>query len=55
MCSTKRIPGNVCPSVTFALVGALGLVRMVAVQEAEAKECNNTIAFNTSKGRCVQP
>jgi hypothetical protein len=39
MCSTKRIPGNVCPSVTFALVGALGLVGMVAVQEAEAKEC----------------
>jgi hypothetical protein len=31
---------------------------MVAVQvfgsehEAEAKECNNSIAFNTSKGRC---
>jgi hypothetical protein len=58
MCSTKRIPGNVCPSVTFALVGALGLVGMVAVQvsipvrEADAKECNNIISFNASKGRC---
>jgi hypothetical protein len=40
----------------FALV-AFGLVGMVAVQvlgsvQAEAKECNNSIAFNTSKGRC---
>ena len=47
-----------CPAVIFALVAALGLVVMVAVQvlgsehEAEAKECNNTIAFNTSQGRC---
>ena len=45
-------------AVIFALVVALDLVRMVAVQplgsehEAEAKECNNSIAFNTSKGRC---
>jgi hypothetical protein len=46
------------PAVTFALAVALDLFRMVAVQamgsehEAEAKECNNTIAFNTRKGRC---
>jgi hypothetical protein len=44
--------------VTFALVAALGLVGMVAaqlsgsVQEADAKECNNSITFNASKGRC---
>jgi hypothetical protein len=48
----------VSPAVTFALVVALGSVGMVAVQvfgsvhEAEAKECNNSIAFNTSKGKC---
>jgi hypothetical protein len=48
----------VCPAVTFALVVVLGLVGIVAVQvfgsehEAEAKECNNSIAFNTSKERC---
>jgi hypothetical protein len=45
-------------AVIFALVVALGLVGMVAVQvlgseyEAEARECNNSIAFNASKGRC---
>jgi hypothetical protein len=45
-------------AVIFALVVALDLVGMVAVQvlgsehEAQAKECNNSIAFNTSKGRC---
>jgi hypothetical protein len=43
---------------TFALVAALGLVGMVAVQvsipvrEADAKECNNIISFNASKGSC---
>ena len=47
-----------CSEVTFALVVVLGLVGMVAVQvfgsehEAEDKECNNSIAFNTSKGSC---
>jgi hypothetical protein len=57
ICSTNRIPGNVSPTVTLALV-ALGLVGIVAVQvlgsvqEAEAKECNNSISFNASKGRC---
>ena len=55
ICSTNRIPGNVCPEVTFALVVVLGLVGMVAVQvfgsehEAEAKECNNSIAFIQAK------
>ena len=44
----------------FALVVvALDLVGMVAVQvlgsvQAEDKECNNSIAFNASKGRCFQ-
>ena len=51
--------------VLFALVAALGLVTVVAVdimltaQEAEAKGCINpnapgggSIAFNASKGRC---
>ena len=45
----------------FALVVvALDLVGMVTVQvlgcqvPAEAKECNNSIAFNASKGRCFQ-
>jgi hypothetical protein len=48
----------VCTAVTFAFVVVLGLVGTVAVQvlgsvqEAEAKECNNSIAFNTNKGRC---
>jgi hypothetical protein len=47
----------IASAVIFALVLALGLVGMVAVQvlgsehEAEAKGCNNTITFNTSKGR----
>lgn len=27
---------------------------ILAAQEAEAKECNNSIAFNASKGRCFQ-
>jgi hypothetical protein len=41
----------VCPEVTFAVVVVLGLVGMVAVQvfgsehEAEARECNNSIAL----------
>jgi hypothetical protein len=58
ICSTNRIPANVYPTVTFALVAALGLVGMVAVQvlgsvqEAEAKECNNSIAFNAIEGKC---
>jgi hypothetical protein len=42
-------------AVIFALVAALGLVGMVAVQvfgsehESQAKECNNSIAFNKAK------
>jgi hypothetical protein len=42
----------IASAVIFALVVAPDLVGMVAVQKAEAKECNNTITFNTSKGRC---
>jgi hypothetical protein len=53
--------------VIFALIAALGLVTVVAVdiilaaQEADAKGCINpnapgggSIAFNASKGRCAQ-
>ena len=40
----------------FELIVALGLVGMVtvfgSVHEAETKECNNSIAFNASQGRC---
>ena len=42
----------IASAVIFALVVAPDLVGMVAVQKAEAKECDNSIAFNTSKGRC---
>jgi hypothetical protein len=44
--------------VIFPWVAALGLVGIIALQvivpvrEAEAKECNNIISFNASKGRC---
>ena len=44
--------------VVFAILAAFGLVTVVAVdiiltsQEAEAIGCNNSIAFNASKGRC---
>ena len=47
--------------VIFALIAALGLVTVVAVdiilttQEVEAKGCPNSIAFNASKGRCFKP
>ena len=44
--------------VLFALLTALGLVTVVAVdvmltaQEAEARGCRTSIAFNASQGRC---
>jgi hypothetical protein len=46
--------------VLFALIAALGLVTVVAVdiiltmQEAEAKGCRTSTAVNASKGRCLQ-
>jgi hypothetical protein len=46
--------------VLFAIIVALGLVTVVAVdiiltaQEAEAKGCNNSVAANASRGRCVK-
>ena len=46
--------------MVFALVAALGLVSVVAVdiimsaQEAEAKGCKNSVAFNASQGRCFK-
>jgi hypothetical protein len=50
--------------VLFALVAALGLVTVVAVdviltiQDAEAQKprgCNRSVAANASQGRCVNP
>ena len=48
--------------VIFALVAALGLVTVVAVdlvltmQEAEARGgCQTSVAVNASKGRCFNP
>jgi Flp pilus assembly protein CpaB len=48
--------------VLFALVAALGLVTVVAVdivltaQEAEAQQrgCKHSVAANASKGRCIK-
>jgi hypothetical protein len=46
--------------VIFALMAALGLVTVVAVdiiitaQEAEARGCNNSVAVNASRGRCLK-
>jgi hypothetical protein len=47
----------------IAIVAALALLGIVAItvvsiplqQEAEAKGCRTSIAFNASKGRCFQP
>ena len=43
----------------FAIVAALGLLGLIAVesitmpqQQAEARGCNRSIAFNASQGRC---
>jgi hypothetical protein len=54
--------------ILFGIAAIFGLVRVVVIdsilttQEAEAKGCINpnapgggSIAFNASKGRCVQP
>jgi uncharacterized low-complexity protein len=50
--------------VIFALVAALGLVSVIAVdilltaQEAEAQKprgCNRSVAANASQGRCGEP
>ena len=44
--------------VMFAIVAALGLVAVIAVetitiaQEAEARGCNRSVPFNASQGRC---
>jgi hypothetical protein len=47
--------------VMFALIAALGLVAAVAVdimltmQEADARGCRTSTAFNASQGRCFHP
>ena len=44
----------------FALVAMVGVVGVVAVEivaladQAEARGCNNGIAVNASKGRCIR-
>jgi hypothetical protein len=44
--------------VVFALAAIFGLVGVIVVdimlttQEAEARGCNRSVAFNASKGRC---
>jgi hypothetical protein len=46
--------------IIFALAAALGLIGAVAVniiltsEEAEAIGCNNSVAANASKGRCIK-
>jgi hypothetical protein len=45
----------------IAIVAALALLGVVVVtvvtisQEAEARGCNRSVAFNASKGRCFRP
>lgn len=55
---------NTSIAVIFALVAALGLVMVIAIeivliaQEAEAQKprgCNRSVAANASQGRCVEP
>ena len=59
---------NTSIAVIFALVAALGLVMVIAIeivltaQEAEAQNpnlkprgCNRSVAANASQGRCVEP
>lgn len=42
----------------ISIVAAIGLIGVVAIdivtplQDAEARGCNNGVAFNASKGRC---
>jgi hypothetical protein len=49
------------PLAFVALILALGVLGIVvadtiiAIQEAEARGCNNSVAFNSSKGRCLHP
>ena len=46
------------PVGTFAFIAAPGLIEIITLQvivpvrEADAKECNNIISFNASKGGC---
>lgn len=47
--------------VLMSIILAIGLFGVVAIeiisisQEAEAKGCTSSTAFNASKGRCFQP
>jgi hypothetical protein len=45
----------------YAIFAAAGLIGVVAlevissIEDAEARGCNNSIAFNASQGRCFHP
>jgi hypothetical protein len=49
------------PLALLALILALGILGIViadtiiAIQEAEAKGCRTSTAFNASQGRCFRP
>jgi hypothetical protein len=51
---------NTTTLAIFAIFAVMGLVGVVAVtimsvpEDAEAKGCNRSVAFNASKGRCFQ-
>jgi hypothetical protein len=46
--------------LTTTTLAAMGLIGVVAVQilsvpeDAEARGCNNSVAANASKGRCIR-
>ena len=52
---------TISPLQLVALMLALGVLgilvadTIIAIQEAEARGCRNSQAFNASKGRCFQP
>jgi hypothetical protein len=60
--SSRQQERNVSIAI-IAIVVALGLIGVVAItivtipiqQQAEAAGCNNSVAFNASKGRCFRP
>jgi hypothetical protein len=41
--------------LVFGLFGVAAIEIISVSQEAEAKGCPNSIAFNASQGRCIQP
>lgn len=41
-------------AIAISLFGVLAIQTVMAPQQAEAIGCNNSIAFNASKGRCLR-